>query len=285
MLNTRIAFFGTPNFSVIILDELKTAGVIPTVIITAPDKPQGRGLILTPSEVKVWALQNNIPVLEPIKLDADFIEKISPYNCDLFIVVAYGKIIPESVLNLPKYKTLNVHPSLLPKLRGPSPIESAIMQDLRETGTTIMRLDAEMDHGPIMAQEKIMPDHWPLPAPELEKILAETSGKLLAKTIPNWIEGKITETEQKHNEATYTRKISKADGLIDLTDEPYRNFLKTCANAGWPGTYFIVKHSGKDIQVKITQASYEDKAFVIKKVVPEGKKEMMYEDFLRGLKV
>ena len=296
----KIAFFGTPQFAVTILEELKTAGLMPALIITAPDKPQGRGMIMTPPPVKVWAEINKIKVIQPTTLKENADEKNSPMSqlaeltnqpWDLFIVAAYGKIIPENMLGIPKHKTRNVHPSLLPKLRGPSPIETTILNDDRDVGVTIMRLDKEMDHGPIVAQEKLPPEKntegnevWPINATILENAAAIAGGALLAQTIPNWIAGKIVEKEQDHTKATYCKKITKADGLIDLFTDPYQNYLKICAYSGWPGTHFFQKSVGKNIRVTIKKAHYKDGQLTIETVVPEGKSEMPYQDFLRGIK-
>lgn len=287
--SNKIAFFGTPKFAVTILEELKKVGIVPALVITAPDKPQGRGLVLTPPPVKVWAQENNIKFIQPSTFketqarDSQIAELLNePW--DLFIVAAYGKIIPENILEIPKHKTLNVHPSLLPKFRGPSPIESAILADDRDVGVSIMRLDKEIDHGPIVAQDKIPTDTWPITAPELEDISAHFGGTLLAKILPDWLAGKITEKEQDHARATYCQKISKSDGLIDLTTDPYTNYLKICAYSGWPGTYFFKEHNGKKIRVAIKETTYQDGQLIIETVVPEGKSEMPYLDFLRGIK-
>jgi methionyl-tRNA formyltransferase len=293
----KIVFFGTPAFAVTILEELKKTGVMPALIVTAPDKPQGRGLTLTPPPVKIWAQENNIKFIQPTTLKEGSAEKTSQIfelfteSWDLFIVAAYGKIIPENILEIPKHKTLNVHPSLLPKFRGPSPIEANILNDDQDIGVSIMHLDKEMDHGPIVVQEKIPIEKigtWPVEAPTLENIAAHTGGELLAKMIPDWISGKIIEKEQNHTKATYCKKITKTDGLIDLNNNPYANYLKICAYSGWPGTYFFKelggKNAGKNIRVTIKQASYQDGQLTIKTVVPEGKPEMSYSDFLRGVK-
>lgn len=291
--SNKIAFFGTPKFAVTILEELKKAGIVPALVITAPDQPQGRGLVLTPPPVKVWAQENNIKFIQPVTLKENFINE--PW--DLFIVAAYGKIIPENILEIPKHKTLNVHPSLLPKFRGPSPIESSILADDRNVGVSIMRLDKEIDHGPIVAQEiipaeKIGADkigtnetsQWPISAPALEDISAHFGGELLAKILPDWLAGKITEKEQDHSHATYCQKILKADGLIDLTADPYTNYLKICAYSDWPGTYFFKERNGKNIRVAVKKVTYQNNQLVIETVVPEGKSEMPYLDFLRGIK-
>lgn len=286
-MKPSFVFFGTPKFAVIILDELKKLDITPDLIVTTPDKPQGRKLIPTPPPVKIWAEENKIPVYQPDSLrGAEVYEKLNSKSWDLFVVVAYGKIIPESILNIPKRKTLNVHPSLLPKLRGSAPIENAILQDMRNTGVTIMRLDAEMDHGPIISQIEITPENWPIPASQLELELAHAGGKLLAKTIPEWIEEKIVEQEQNHDQATYIKKIEKADAEIDLTNDPYTNYLKICAYNEWPRAYFFVEHKDKKIRVVIHSAHFnkETNNLIIDQVIPEGKKSMSYQDFLRGLK-
>lgn len=284
----KITFFGTPKFAVTILEELKKTGIIPALVVTATDKPQGRGLTITPPLVKVWAQENNIKFIQPdtLKDDSQIVPLLNE-TWDLFIVAAYGKMITEDVLEIPKYKTLNVHPSLLPKFRGPSPIESSILNNDQDVGVSIMRLDKEMDHGPIVAQEKIPAEKigaWPIPAPALEDISAHIGGALLAKTIPDWTAGKITEQEQDHAQATYCKKISKADGLVDLNADPYTNYLKICAYSGWPGTYFFKEHDDKKIRVAIKKATYQDSQLTIVSVVPEGRSEMPYLDFLRGIK-
>src|SRR3989344_3166071 len=152
-------FFGTPEFAVVVLDELKEHGLTPSLIVTAPDKKRGRKLLLTPQPVKIWAEKNNISILQPEKLDSHFIQGLQHTTYDLFIVAAYGKIIPKSILSLPRHGALNVHPSLLPAFRGASPIQSAILY-ANITGTTIMLMDEVLDHGHIVAQETL---DMPLP--------------------------------------------------------------------------------------------------------------------------
>ena len=279
-------FFGTPDVAVTILDELKSAGYVPNLIVTAPDKPQGRHFTMTPPAVKVWAEAHGIEVYQPATVrDEAAFNKLSERAWDVFIVAAYGKIIPQTILDIPVHKTLNVHLSLLPKLRGASPIESAILNDMRETGSTIMRLDAEMDHGPVVAQETLELETWPITRAELADKLAHQGGKLLSTALPGWIAGTIQEIEQDHTLATYTKKTEKTDGEIDLAADPYQNYLKYCAYATWPRTYFYVEHAGKKIRVTVVSATYtKENGLVIDQVVPEGKKQMNYSDFLRGLK-
>ena len=158
----RFVFFGTPEFAMIILEELELKGLLPLLVVTAPDKPKGRKLVVTPSEVKLWAQAHDIPVLTPEKLkNEEFVAELSKQEWDLFVVAAYGKIIPKNILEMPKRGVLNVHPSLLPKFRGSSPIESAILSDEKFTGVTIMQLDEEMDHGPVLAQRERICTIWP----------------------------------------------------------------------------------------------------------------------------
>ena len=278
----RFAYFGTPEFAAIILEELFVKKFTPTLIVTQPDKPKGRKLVLTPSEVRVWGMAHDVPVLTPAKMrDESFVAALSAAKCELFIVAAYGKIIPKEILDMPKYGVLNVHPSLLPKFRGSSPIESAILSDEKWTGVTIMQLDEEMDHGPVIAQrERIIP-HWPPRASDLTRDLAHFGGSLLSGVIPEWLNG-LQAFPQDHSRATFTKKINKEDGLLDLSADPIMNYKKIRAYDGWPGTYFFTKKHGKDIRVKVTDARLEHGTLVITRVIPEGKDEMMYDDFLRG---
>jgi len=278
----NIAFFGTPEFAVTILDQLKKNNILPSLIVTAPDKPKGRKLILSAPPVKKWALENTIDIAQPTKLDKDFVETINAHSWDLFIVAAYGLIIPQNVLDIPHKGSLNVHPSLLPKFRGASPIESSILGGATETGVTIMLIDEKMDHGPLLSQ-LIIPMKGDENASELEMTLAELGGELLAKTIPSWIHGELQEQAQIHDKATFTKKMTKEDGLIDLNDDPTMNYRKIRAYKIWPGTYFFVEKNGKKIRVIIKDASIEKEELCIHKVLPEGKKEMKYEDFLKGL--
>ncbi|MCX6716903.1 MAG: methionyl-tRNA formyltransferase [Candidatus Taylorbacteria bacterium] len=289
-MNTGVkwAFFGSSEFSIIVLNELKKAGFLPSLIITTVDKPKGRKLILTPTPVKVWTTEEKIPVLTPIKLSTEFPAELQNIcekeKIELFIVASYGKIIPESVLSIPKYKCLNVHPSLLPKYRGPSPLQSMILNDEKNIGVTIMLMDKEMDHGGIVVQKNFAPSVWPMPIDEFEKALGALGGTALAEIIPKWTTGEIKEKEQNHAEATFTKKITKEDGLIDLHADAYKNYLKICAFKGWPTAYFFKETNETDgtegivkTRVIIKDAEFENGELNIKTVLPEGKKEMPYK--------
>ena len=281
--DTKFVFFGTPEFAIDTLEELKKAGFIPALIITAPDRPAGRGQKLTPPPVKIWAEKNKIQFLQPENLDKNFSFKLSTFNFQLAVVASYGKILPKEILEISEHSALNVHPSLLPRHRGASPVVGTILSGDRQTGVTIMLMDEKMDHGPILSQETIQLD-GDEKASTLEKILAGLGGELLVKTIPSWIHGELQAQEQDHNKATFTNKIKKEDGLINLDDDPELNWRKFRAYDVWPGTYFFATKGGKKIRVIIKDAKLEDKEFKIKKVLPEGRKEMNYEDFLRNLK-
>ncbi len=280
----KMAFFGTPEFATYVLNELAEANLTPALIVTVPDKPADRGLLMKESPVKIWAKEHDIDIAQPESLDASDPEAEMLLNSewDIFIVAGYGKILPSEMLAIPISGTLNVHPSLLPKYRGPSPIESQILADAKEVGVSIILLDEETDHGPILAQAAITPEPWPFRREMLENLLWHEGGKLLAESIPLFLEETLKPEPQNHAEATFTPKLKKEDGLIDLSGDAYQNYLKFCAYEGWPGSYFFAKRGDKEIRLKITDAKYEDEKFTPLRVTPEGKKEMSYEDFLRG---
>lgn len=271
----RIAYFGTPRYSVFVLEALVAAGYAPTLIVTSPDRPAGRGLKLTPPPVKDWALVHDIPFIQPASLkkpDAD-LDVLKNSEWDLIIVAAYGKILPQAILDLPTYGSLNVHPSLLPRFRGPSPIESQILADEREVGVSVLLMDAEMDHGPLLGAARITPDPWPMKTRELEDILWTEGGSLLAEVIPSFLSGELKPEAQDHSKATLTSFMKKEDGLIDLSGDGYQNYLKFCAYDEWPGSFFF--KDGK--RVKIVSADLQNGQFVPLRVIPEGKKE---QDFI-----
>ena len=202
---------------------------------------------------------------------------------DLGLVASYGKIIPPTIFNLPKYGTLNIHPSLLPKYRGPTPIQSAILNGDEETGVTLMLLDEQMDHGPTLQTKS-----YNLKAKsfiEARDDLAKLGAELFLDTAPLWVAGKIKAAPQDHTQATYTKKIKKEAGLINLTNDPILNYQKFRAYYRWPGSYFFIERNRKRVRVIITVAHLADNQFVIDRVKPEGKKDMLYADFQRGFKV
>lgn len=264
----KFAFFGTDEFAVTVLENLKTRKLLPATVVTMPDRPQGRKLLLTPTPVKVWAEKNKIPLTIETPQN----------NFDLFVIASYGKIIKKEIIDLPRFGTLNIHPSLLPKYRGPSPIQTAILNDDKKTGISIILLDEEMDHGPIISQKivEIKNKNYT----ELRDELAKMGAEAISEIIPKWITGEIKGRPQAHTEATFTKKIEKSHGEIKLDDDPRSNFRKFRAYSYWPGIYFF---DSKNRRIKITDATLENGDFLIKKVVPEGKAEMVLEDWKRGL--
>ncbi len=279
-----ILYFGTPRFSVFVLEALVTAGYAPTAVVTTPDRPAGRGLAVTQSPIKEWSLEHSLSVIQPesLKKSSPELDLIKNSEWDLFVVAGYGKILPKELVDLPRLGALNVHPSLLPRFRGPSPIESQILGDEREVGVTILLMDDQMDHGPIVAQARITPDPWPVKTTTLEDILWAEGGSLLVEVLPDFIAGTITPEPQDHEKATTTTFMKKEDGHLDPKADPYKNYLKYCAYDEWPGTYFVVERLGKTIRVKVNEAKYENGEFTILRVTPEGKREMSYEDYLRA---
>lgn len=287
--NIHIGFFGTSEYAIMTLEELKKNGYSIEFVVTTPDRPKGRGMMIMAPPVKKWAEEYKIPVQQPesLKNNPGLVSTLKNYKCDVFVVIDYGKIISQEILDIPTRKSLNIHGSLLPKLRGSCPIETAILEDKKETGVTIMRMDALLDHGPIVAIKKVIYEPWPPTANDLRATLVNEGNKLLAKILPDWIDGKIKEVNQDHTQATFTKKIVKEDGLLDLkdisplapTERAYLAFRKIQAYHAWPGAYFFIEKNSKKIRVKITSASWQNDKLIIEKVIPEGKKEMFYKDF------
>lgn len=271
----RFAFFGTSHIAAMVLDALERGGHTPALIVTLPEKRKGRGMESQATAVALWADAHKTP------LSYDWSE-FERGAWDVAIIVDYGKILPRTVLGIPEKGFLNVHPSLLPRLRGASPMRSAILNDEREIGVTIMVLDDEMDHGPIVAQKKIAIANWPVRNSELERILLPEAGALLAQILSEYVSGNIEPQEQNHDVATYAGKFTKEDGKLDLKADPYKNLLKIRAFEGWPGTYAFFERGGKKIRVQILDAEIINNRLQIMTVKPEGKGEMDYEAFLRS---
>lgn len=249
--NIKFAFFGSSQFSEYVLEELKLAGFEPIY--------------------EVRTAKGKLPM-----------DELRRVGADLFVVASFGKILPAELIYMPPHKTLNVHPSLLPKLRGPAPIQGAILSG-EKTGVSIMLMDEEMDHGPILAAEEVDISPWPDHYARVEEKLGRAGGKLLARIMPTWIRGEVEAHEQDHSSATYTKIIKKEDGLINLNGSPEENLRKVYAYSTWPGAYFFhTRKDGKKLRVVVKDARVEDGKFSPTRVVPEGKKEMDWQDFLRG---
>ncbi|MDP2650979.1 MAG: methionyl-tRNA formyltransferase, partial [bacterium] len=240
-----IVYFGSSQFSKYVLGELERAGLSPVLNITSA--------------------KEDLPM-----------DKLRELNADVFVVASFGKILPAELIYMPKHKTLNVHPSLLPKLQGASPIQSAILAE-EETGVTIIRMDEKVDHGPILAQEKVSIEPWPDHYAVVEEKLGKVGGRLLAEILPKpspW-----TESPQDDSSATFCKRLEKEDGLLNLNDSPEVNLRKVYAYSTWPGAYFLhSRKDGKQIRITVKDAKLENGELKIISVVPEGKKEMNWQD-------
>lgn len=288
MSSISFVFFGTGPLAESVLASLVRADYTPKLLVTKPDSAQGRNMLLTAPHIKTWCELKGIPISQPIKLDNEFYEELSKNNYDLFIVASYGKIIPDNILNIPKSGVLNVHPSLLPTYRGPSPIETALLNGEKELGISIMKLDSEMDHGPILIQSKFEINKEAT-AGTLEVEAGQLGGELLTQVLEHYLEGTLIPQEQEHSKATFCKKITKELGEIKLNDSAHETRNKFRALTPWPSLYFFIKHGEKNIRVKVTKvdltAEIDENARaeeVILSVTPEGKKEMDWESFKRG---
>lgn len=209
--NYSVVYFGTPYFSAWVLENLVQTPYEPQLVVTMPDKKQGRKQTLTPPPVKTVAEKHNIPVAQPPTLSSGF---ALSGEYDLFIVFAYGLIIPKHILELPKYGAVNVHASLLPQYRGASPVQHAILNGDTTTGITLMLMDQKMDHGAIIAQRNIPIDENQTYTTLIEKIAQQTP-EFLQTTLPQWLSGSIQPTPQNHAQATYTNTLTTHDARID----------------------------------------------------------------------
>jgi methionyl-tRNA formyltransferase len=213
-------FFGTPDFSARCLKILLDHDMAPTAVVCNPDRPVGRKHIVTPPPVKqlITSGKWQIPVLQPEKLDTEFQEKIKALNPDFFVIFAYGKIFKKEMLDVPRLGALAIHPSFLPKYRGPSPFQTALVNGETETGVTLFLLDENVDSGPILAESKPVAITDTDTFGSLAKKLADIGGDLLVETLPSFFAGKITPVPQKVADATFTKKFTTEDGFVEPDD-------------------------------------------------------------------
>lgn len=299
---------GTPEISVIILEQLlcpparseakEGSGFHIKAVFTRPDKPKGRSKKPAKSEVKLLAEIRNLPIKQPKNKD-ELAKEVAKLKPDLIVVAAYGMILPKEVLDAPKYGALNVHPSLLPLYRGPAPISAPILAGDKKTGVTIIKMDARMDEGDILAQEEVGLVGTET-TPQLTERLAEFGGKMLVDVIPKWINGEIQLKKQDHTKATYTKMIKKEDGKIDFARETAEEIEhQSRAFLPWPGIHtfwnnkkldlYEIETSDKKIQAGKVEKSGNGFAVGTKKgaispryVKLEGKNKVPAPDFLRG---
>ncbi|MHB9019356.1 MAG: methionyl-tRNA formyltransferase [Minisyncoccota bacterium] len=277
----KYIFFGTPKFAEIVLKKLIGAGLTPTALVCNPDEPIGRKKILTAPPTKIIAQANNIPVFQPKKL-SEIKSELLNINADVFIVAAYNKIISEEIINIPKFKTIGVHPSLLPKYRGPSPIQTAILNGDKKTGVDLFLIDKKIDNGPILASiecEILENDNYGA----LENKLAELGAELLIENLQKYLNNKIKPIDQDHSKATFTKKFSTEDGKIDLEkDVPESIFNKIRALNPDPGVFTFIKTKNGEKRIKLLNAEIKEGRIELITVQPEGKKPMSFKDFQNG---
>jgi methionyl-tRNA formyltransferase len=296
----KIIFIGTTELGIPTLEMLKRDYDL-RLVITQPDKPAGRKRIPNPSPVKIWAMANGVNFIQPEKV-ADGEQAIREIAPDVMVVVAYGQIIPKHVLDLPRRGAVNLHPSLLPKYRGASPIKTAILNDDKKTGVTIMLMDEKMDHGPILGCASIpiqeTDDHDSL----FEK-LAELGARIMKESLAGWLDGTLKPQEQDHDRATFVKMIRRDDARIDWT-RPARQILQQIkALNPEPGTWTTLDKKSVKImaaeevrtgKIELPGKIYAegrdclvkcgDYSLKLLQVQPEGRNQISGRDFLNGLK-
>jgi len=233
----KIVFLGTPEFAIKPLEALINNGYQIVGVITSSDKPVGRKQILTPSPVKILAEKYRLPVYQPENKDEllEIIEKLRP---DLAVIAAFGMIFTKEILDIPKYGFLNIHPSLLPRWRGASPIQSTILAGDKEAGVTLFLMDEQIDHGPIIQNTVYSIQYTRITYSELSKQLAEIGADLIIKTIPRWLNGEIIPLPQDESLATYCHKITSEDEKINWQTSAEEIDRKVRALNPNPGVYF-----------------------------------------------
>ena len=295
---------GTPDFAVASLEAVAACPAIELVqVISQPDRPAGRGRALRPAPVKARAEALGLPVWTPEKLrGAEAVERLRALEAELFVVVAYGEILRPAVLALPHLGALNVHASLLPRHRGAAPIAWALLEGDRETGVTLMEMDAGMDTGPMIAERAIpiRPDHT---LATLSDELAALGARLLAELLPRWVGGELRATPQPHDAATYTRLIRKEDGRLDWTRPATALANQVRAFDPWPGTF--TEWEGEPLKISAARAeagpasappgtvervggavrvATGDGWLALDRVQPPGKRPMTAQAFANGAK-
>lgn len=282
MTKNRVIFYGTPGFSVPFLKALVESDEFEVVgVITEPDRPAGRGNKVRQSSVSEYMdsclRRNDTKIFKPKKI-IDIKSEIGNLKPDLAVVVAYGQIIPSIILNIPKYGSINVHPSDLPKYRGPSPIQSALLHGDKETAISVMKMDRKMDHGPILDKKLLKinenDDYF-----SLEKKILDAGPNFLAETLRKYIDKKIKSKKQNDSKATYCTMIDKEDGLIDWNKTSEEIHDKIRAYVAWPKAYTILTDGKRLIFLKSHVESGKIKPILVQL---EGKKALSWEQFKNG---
>jgi methionyl-tRNA formyltransferase len=262
MPDLRVVFMGTADLACASLEALcRAPGFSVVAAVTQPDKPKGRELKLQPTPVKIVAMKHELPVHQPIKARApEFVDQLRGLTPDLIVVAAYGQILPQAILDIPKFGCLNVHTSLLPKYRGAAPIQWAILNGELETGVTIMKMDAGLDTGDIVAEMRT-PIADTDNAQTLHDRLAKLGADLLVRTIPEYVAGQITPRPQPEEGGTYARKITRQDGRIDWLKPAREVWNQVRAFTPWPGAFTQFPREGESKLLKIWDAAVQEHAF------------------------
>lgn len=300
----RTVFLGTPDFAVPSLEALVSAGHEIVAVYTQPDRPKGRGNPVSESPVKVAARELGIPLYQPERIRRpESVEQLLAFAPDLTVVVGYGQIIPQSIIDIPRFGILNVHASLLPKYRGAAPIQWAIANGEVETGVTIMQIDVGLDTGDMLLKSTlhIGPDET---APELSARLAPLGAKLLIETIAQIESGAANAQKQNNEDATLAPILKKEDGRIEWSRPAQQIYNRLRGFTPWPGAYTSFRGQpllvawGKPVEAQALPPATvlarnrrmfvgcgEETIFELLEVQPAGKKKMPAESFLNGYKV
>jgi methionyl-tRNA formyltransferase len=276
----NFVFFGSFHISAGILEKMVSGGLMPSVVVCSPDRPAGRKKIMTAPAIKQLILEKNWPIkiLQPEKLPVSSLEirnwKLEIGQVDLAVVMGYPHIISDSILKIPKLGTIGIHPSLLPKYRGASPIQSVLLHDEKETGVTLYVMDAKMDHGAIISNSQ-----FPISSDEthesLIKKVIDVAGSLAVSTIPSFVAGKIQPQPQDHSQATFCDKFSTEDAKVDMQTEPIEKiYNKIRALNPEPGTWTMNLPGYEGKRVKLLSAKIKDGKLFITEIQPDGKTPM-----------
>lgn len=274
ILPMKIIFFGSSKYSTIVAKALyQNIGL--AAIVTLPDTPTGRHKTITPNPVKVFALENNTPYITADKLNSETIEKISRLRPDFLVIADYGRILPKELLALPKYAPINVHHSLLPKYRGPSPAASAILDGVPTSGVTIIEMNQKVDAGDILTQKEYLLKNNETKE-SLLTALNTIGSEIIIPVLHEYIQGKIKKIPQDESKATFTQKTNKTDGFIDIYNPPPLDQIDRMIRAFYPWPTAWTKLELSPNKYKIVKLLPENKIQV------EGGKPMSIKDFLNG---
>ena len=243
----KIVFMGTPEFAVGALEKIIEAGHQVVSVVTQPDKPKGRGKELQMTPVKICAMAHAIPVFQPVKIKApEAVKILREYEADIFVVAAFGQILSEEILAMPKYGCVNIHASLLPKYRGAGPIQWAIIDGEKKTGVTIMQMDKGLDTGDMLLQKEVEIDKRETGA-SLHDKLAAAGAELIVEALPQIEAGKLTPRRQNDEESCYAKMLHKSMGKIDWNMPAEKLDCLIRGLLSWPGAYTVFR--GKNLKI------------------------------------